>query len=470
MNPRKTTQVVVFVLFLIIVSGDHLFAAAETQWQAASGSVVITPDEPLWMAGYASRTKPAEGKLHDLHAKILLLEDRHGTRLAIVTYDLIGIHPNWRDPILSEAQKRFGLGPESILLNASHTHSGPELRESNALFYGGSTFAAKSREYSQSLVNKTIGLIEDARTRLQPVTLTYSSARAGFAMNRRLPTANGVQNSLYPDGPVDHRVPVLQVKTADNQLNAVLFGYACHATTLSIQQFNGDYAGFAQVFIEKSNPGVTAMFLNGCSADQNPQPRRTIELAEQHGRALANGVAAALQTKFVRTIDGPLKVAMSDVELRFDDPPSREELNKQTKDANRYVRRHAQRLLKQLDTNGHIATDHRFPLQVVQFGNDLTLVAICGETVVDYSLRLQRELFVSDDDPSRFHPQPPVWVSGYNNHVFGYLPSRRVLEEGGYEGGGAMTYTGYPGPFAADVEERVVETIHELVRQVRSTE
>ena len=460
----------VSLLVLLFLTSVHSLFAADTQWEAASGSVVITPAEPLWMAGYASRTKPANGKLHDLYAKILLLKDRDGRQLAVITYDLIGIHPGWRDPILAEAKKQFGLGHESILLNASHTHSGPELRESNAQFYGGSAFAAKSREYSKSLVTKTVGLIGSALKELQPVTLTYSSARAGFAMNRRLPTENGVKNSPYPDGPVDHRVPVLQVKTVDGKLKAVLFGYACHNTTLGIQKYNGDYAGFAQAFIEESNPGVTALFLNGCSADQNPQPRRTVELAQQHGQALANGVAVALQTKFVRSINGPLKVAASNVVLKFAEPPSREELNKRARSSSRYARRHAERLLKQLDMDGKIATDHQFPLQVVQFGNDMTLVAICGETVVDYSLRLQRELKVEDARPSAFHPKPPVWVSGYNNHVFGYLPSRRVLEEGGYEGGGAMTYTGYPGPFANDVEERVIKKIHELVRQVRSTE
>ena len=81
-------------------------------------------------------------------------------------------------------------------------------------------------------------------------------------------------------------------------------------------------------------------------------------------------------------------------------------------------------------------------------------MALPGEVVIDYSLRLKSELIGSH-----------VWVAGYSNDVFGYLPSLRVLEEGGYEGGGAMRYTSLPGPFAPSVEKRVIEKVHELARK-----
>jgi neutral ceramidase len=85
------------------------------------------------------------------------------------------------------------------------------------------------------------------------------------------------------------------------------------------------------------------------------------------------------------------------------------------------------------------------------------MVALAGEVVVDYSLRLKREL-----------TGPPLWVAGYSNDVFGYVPSARVLHEGGYEGGGAMLYTPLPGPFAPSVEELVVGKVHELMNRVRT--
>src|SRR5690606_23666179 len=110
------------------------------------------------------------------------------------------------------------------------------------------------------------------------------------------PMKNGFSNHPNPDGPVDHDVPVLQVAGPDKKLKALLFGYACHSTTLSFYQYCGDYSGFAQRNLEEAHPGATALFVQGCGADQNPYPRGELELCRQHGRALSNGVEAALQT------------------------------------------------------------------------------------------------------------------------------------------------------------------------------
>ncbi|MFK7778962.1 MAG: hypothetical protein QM501_12720, partial [Gimesia sp.] len=231
-------------------------------------------------------------------------------------------------------------------------------------------------------------------------------------------------------------------------------------------QFCGDYAGFAQEYLEAEHPGMVALFMMGCGGDQNPYPRRTLDLAKQHGRALSNAVEVALNVRNPRLISGPLGVAMDDVELEFATPPSREALLKKKEQGNKYEKSHATRLLAQLDERGGIQTRYAFPLQVIQFGTDLTLVAICGETVVDYSLQLQKDLKENLDSTTDL--ETVIWVAGYSNNVFGYLPSLRVLKEGGYEGGGAMTYTSYPGPFTDSVEKRVTSKIKELTSQARS--
>jgi hypothetical protein len=376
--------------------------------------------------------------------------------------DLIGVPAGFRDDVVDACRERYKLPPESILLNASHTHCGPELRVFKIRHYGaGAGREAQAIEYTRGLVQKVVGLIGRTLDRLEPAKLEVTHARAGFAMNRRLPTERGVINSPYPDGPVDHEVPVLKVLGADDELRAVLFGYACHNTTLSFYQFCGDYAGYAQEYLEAAHPNATCLFLMGCGGDQNPYPRRTLDLAKQHGRALANAVETALEARQPRTVSGPLRVAVDDVVLEFQ-KPSDEVLRQRAESGNKYERRHAERLLAELEEDGRIRTEYAFPVQVAQFGDDLTLVALPGEAVVDYSLRLKKEFAAEEKDG------PRVWVAGYSNHVFGYLPSRRVLREGGYEGGGAMIYSAYPGPFTESVEERVVGTARELVRRVRT--
>jgi neutral ceramidase len=445
------------VLIAAVARSAPVLAQADepqAEWKAAAASVVITPEEPMWMAGYAARDKPSEGKVHDLYAKALALEDRQGTRLVVVTMDLIGIPRPLRERLEAEAAKRFELPPEGLLLNASHTHCGPELRMSKAALYDlPPERVQQARHYCERLQEKLLGLIEQALDNLTPAGLSYTHARAGFAMNRRLPTEQGFLNRPNPDGPVDHDVPVLRIDGPDEKPRAVLFGYACHATTLGFYQFCGDWPGFAQRYVEESHPGATALFMAGCGADQNPQPRRTLELAEQHGRALANGVEAALISRS-RPVGGPLRLALDEVTLPFAEPPSRQELEEQAKSKNKYEKRHAEVLLQELEETGKIRTTYPYLVHVARFGDDLTLVALAGEVVVDYSLRLKAELAGA-----------PVWVAGYSNDVFAYLPSLKVLKEGGYEGGGAMRYTALCGPFAPSVEKLVVDKVHELVQE-----
>jgi len=474
-NTHTSFQCVLFVILAIAVwpgaeTAAGLQGAAEAQsaeWQAGLATTVITPDLPMWMAGYAARTKPSEGKVHDLHAKALVLGDARGNRLAIITLDLIGIDRTMRDWIAKEVRQHHGIAPRSLLINASHTHCGPVLRESRYSIYGNSFYdltAEQTRQchaYSDELQRRLVDLVGEALAQLAPARLAYTHARAGVAMNRRLETAQGWRISPNPDGPVDHDVPVLRVDTPEGQLRAVLFGYACHGTTLSFYQYCGDYAGFAQEYIEQRRPGVTSLFVAGCGGDQNPYPRgreRALELCRQHGHALANSVEAALQGP-PKPVRGPLRTALEAVTLDFAEPPSRATLEQQAKSTNKYERLHAEFLLKQLEHEGKITSTYPYLVQAIQFGDDLTMVALAGEVVVDYSLRLKRELTGT-----------PLWVAGYSNDVFGYLPSLRILREGGYEGGDAMRYTPLPGPFAPSVEERVIKTAHTLVNAVRTSQ
>ena len=210
---------------------------------------------------------------------------------------------------------------------------------------------------------------------LQPSQVAYCHARCGFAMNRRTPSLTGYRNFPNPEGPVDHDVPVLRVATLEGKVRAVLFGYACHNTTLGFYQFCGDYAGFAQQYLEQAHPGVTALFVMGCGGDQNPYPRRTLELAQQHGRSLANAVEAALETQ-PQPLTGPLRMAYEMATVEYQAPPSREEVEQQARSTNKYERLHAQRLLKQLDEDGKLREQYDCPVQVIRLGNRLTMVTL----------------------------------------------------------------------------------------------
>lgn len=432
--------------------------AAETlQWKAGAASVVITPDADMPMAGYASRNKPSEGKAQDLFAKALALEDAAGGRFVFVTMDLIGVPRELRAQLEMRVREAYSLAPEALLLNASHTHCGPSFSIGKQETYASWETSSAGERYGAQLGEKLFKLIGAALNDLAPSKVSYTHARAGFAMNRRLPGDKGFQNSPYPDGPVDQDVPVLSVRGAKGDLRAVLFGYSCHNTTLGFYQFCGDYAGFAQEYLQADHPGLTALFLNGCSGDQNPYPRGTLEYAQRHGRALAMAVEAALTVAAPRAVNGPVRAKMNDVNLKYGPLPTREELGAQAKSADKYTAGHARGLLARWEKDGALPESYPYPVQVAHFGGDLVLVALGGEVVVDYALRLKKELA----------GKGAVWIAGYSNDVMGYIPSRRVREEGGYEGETAMRYTSHPGPWAPELEEVIVGDVHELDRQLR---
>lgn len=426
-----------------------LSAAGQTSWKAGVAKISIVPEGSLWMAGYAARVKPSEGTTQTLWAKALALEDANGARSVIVTADMLGFTRVLSMRIASRVQREFGIPRERLLLNASHTHCGPVIERQLAAAYDASESQwADVDRYTDDLENRVVRVIGESLKSAQPVTLGFARGSAGFARNRR--------TSFDPRGPVDHDVPVLRVTARNGKPLAVMFGYACHNTTLGGDycKLHGDFAGSAQIEIEKANPGALALFVTGCGADANPSRRGSPEAADQNGAELAHATAKAMGGTVSR-LSGPLRAAYREVSLVFDTAPSRTDLEGRLADPNKYAVRHARNMLERISREGRLPTEYPYPVQVWRFGKDLTLVALAGEVVVDYTLRLKREL-----------GSEKLWVAGYSNDVFAYIPSERILQEGGYEGGGAMIYYGQPGPWAPGVEYSIIKAVHELIRSI----
>lgn len=434
---------ILFFLFTLLVMNHGGLQAGD--WRVGMAQIDITPVKAGWLGGYASRKKPAEGTTHPLWAKALVFEDEKGTRAVIVTTDLIGLTREISDEVGKRVAQKTGIAREQILLNSSHTHSGPVVRGCAALAYGFDPAQQKDvDEYAKLLVDDLTKVIVKASESLADATLAYGEEKATFGRNRR--------ERYNPNGPVDHTVPVLRVNDANGNTQAILFGYACHNTTIALFEYCGDYAGFAQVALEKKYPGVMALFMLGCGGDTNPHPRGTLALAEQHGKSLADAVVRAMEQS-MDPVKGPLEVKFQRTDLAFVDPPTKSDLVTQQGKGDIYTQRLNSYLLSQLEETGSIKTSYPFSVQVIFFGDDLTLIGLGGETVIDYSIRLHKEL--SDRR---------IWVAGYCNEVFAYVPSERVLKEGGYEGGGAMKYFGFHGPFKPGLEDRIIKLVHTMVK------
>jgi hypothetical protein len=195
------------------------------------------------------------------------------------------------------------------------------------------------------------------------------------------------------------------------------------------------------------------MFVAGCGADQNPIPRRKPELAEHYGKELAASVAD-LRAGTMRPIKTPFAATYEEISLAFDRLPTKEQLETDIASENFFIGSRAIHLLKKIASDGELKRTYPYPVQVWRFG-ELSWAFLGGEVVVDFSLRLKRNLGSSH-----------TWVSAYCNDVMAYIPSLRVLREGGYEGATAMIYYGQPAPWSPDVEENIASAVARGIKAV----
>lgn len=435
-----TARVLLLFLFPALLAAD---------WKAGVAAVKITPLEPVWMSGYGSRTTPSQGVAQDLHAKALALEDPFGRRLVIVTTDLIGLSRSVAERIAARAHAQYRLSRERLLLTSSHTHTGPAVADNLPLMQPPTPeLQAGTARYSRYLEDQAVAVIGRAIEDLAPARLSYHIGRAGFAMNRRQRMPDGsIKLGDNPSGPVDHDVPMLKVEGPDGKLRAVLVSYAAHNTTLTGRhmEIQGDYAGEFQAAFENDHAGAKALFMIGCAGDANPGPRGTIEKAQQNGRVLEDAVEKAMAAPGL-AIDGPLRAAFERFPIRLEPVPDEAEWRSRAAEPDGLDKQIAEYMLSVLYDKGAIPQTYDYPLQTLRLGDKLELVALGGEVTVGYALQLKQ----------RLGPKT-TWVIGYSNDVMAYIPTAKILSEGGYEAERSQMYYGMPGKWDASIEKTIVQ-------------
>jgi len=393
---------------------------------------------------------------HPIWLKALALRDESGATSVLVTADLVGLSDKMIARIAGAAKEKHGLPRERLILNTSHNHSCPVTEDVLWLYYEFTPEEAAAKDrYTDQVYRAYESVIADAIADLAPAELSYELGLAGVAVNRR--RSRGPESRALP-GPVDQDVPVLAVRSG-NRLRGIVFGYSCHTTALGGLSLNGDYAGFAQVALEQSNPGAAAMFVQNCGGDANPLPRirgkdaEAVSLAERYGLILAEAVNQVLAGS-MGSLSGPLGVAMGEATLDLEPGLPLAELKERVPNLSGMHRREFELFIRQHETAGGPPGSLDYPVHVWRFGAGLTFIALTGETVVDYSLKFKEA-----------YGWNTTWVSGYNNDLLCYVPSLRVLREGGYEGTLGMWEYGHRAPFTETVEERITGLVDRLTGQ-----
>ena len=420
-------------------------------WKAGVARTVITPNYPMWMGGYAGRTTSSQGKLHDLWAKALVLEDAQGKQAVLITTDVLGMTREITDRIHAQLKQKFKLEPAQIMINSSHTHTGPVLQ--NALYDIYPLDAGeidKIEKYTKWFEKEIVSLVTKAFKSLEPVHIYAGNGVSRFQVNRRNNNPRKLLEQTELEGPNDFAVPVIKVENKSGKIIAIAFGYACHSTVLSINLWSGDYAGYAQIELEKYYPGTTAMFFQGAGADQNPLPRRTIPLAQQYGRDLAAAVDRVLNED-MNELSPKLVTAYSEIEIPFSLAPTIKELTKVKESGTDYEICWAKRMLEKLKNGESFRTSYPYPVQIWQMGIQ-KIFGMGGEVVIEYAIKL-KQIFGQD-----------IFVMGYTNDVMGYIPSTTILNEGGYEGATSHIVYGLPATWESNVEILILDKIVNMAK------
>jgi len=426
----------------------------------------ITPDYPIRLSGYGSRRTESEGIIQRIWAKALAIGSDADEPVVLVTVENCGLPDELTEEVSERVREKSGVSRAHFVACFTHTHSAPCLTNAAPFIFSSDIPPAQQEKidrYTCQLADWMEAAALEALANRELGQLVWSVGELGFAENRRT-----------EGGPVDHSLPCLQVVAPDGAVRAVWASYACHCTTLAgaDNHICGDWAGYAQEQIQKAHPDITALITIGCGADANPASRMVpipdsstvggrskraqavfntrLAYAKAHGQALAQEVQRLLKEE-AKPLSNTPTGTFERVNLPFDTLPTREEWKARVAEGGA-VGYHAQKHLERLERGQPLQTELSYPVQAWMFGDELAIVFLASEVVVDYSLRLKREL-----DSAR------LWVGAYANAFPGYIPSERVLAEGGYEGGGAMLYFGPPTRFAPGVEQLVIDTVHRLV-------
>lgn len=441
------------LLLLLLLVSSHTFAG----WQAGAAKADITPTESVPLAGYGGKTRMSQRIEHAIWLKALALKDDSGATSVLVTADLVGLSDKMIAVIAKNAAEKHHIPRERLILNTSHNHSCPVTEDVLWLYYEFTPEEAAAKDrYTQMVYAKYDEVIGKAIAALAPADLSYELGLAGVAVNRR--RSRGPESRAL-GGQVDQDVPVITVK-AGTDLKAIVFGYSCHTTALGGLSINGDYAGFAQLVLEKTFPGSVAMFVQNCGGDANPLPRirgkstdaEATGLASKYGDILAEAVRQVV-VGTMKPLAGPIRAAMSETELFLQPGIPLDELKQRVPNLTAMPKREFEHFIRQYETLGSPPDRVKYPVQVWQFGADLTFIALTGETVVDYSLKFKAA-----------HGWNNTWVCGYNNDLTSYVPSLRVLKEGGYEGVTGMFEYGHRAPYTETVEDQITKKVEELVK------
>lgn len=442
------------------------YAAAQKKNTSPKGTmevgiarIDITPYGPIRLSGYLrmeARINESEGVLAPLFAKAIAFGSDTQNPSIIITADLAGIQAHMVKEVAKNISRKRKFNPNNLVINTSHTHSGPDMGNSHNMYMDPLLPAdqlGRIAAYLDSLTMKLEQVALAALDNRKPAFVAWGQGTVNFAMNRRvIKDGKWAGHGQVPDGPVEHSMPLMSITDTNGKLRSILVGYACHGTTLLYDKnkVHGDWIGDAQRIMEENHPGIIALVAQGCGGNADPDKRNTLAYSTMHGKSIADEADRLLKTNLIPLTVTPVVRAIK-VQLPFDHVPKIEEFIKMTKEGGakgHNAEVHLERIVRGIP----IDTALTYPIECLTFGDKLAMLFLGGEVMAEYSLRLKKELGADR-----------LWVSGYTNDVKAYIPTKKMIPEGGYEVEVNMYYYDHPFRFSDKIEDIIINAVHEIL-------
>lgn len=431
-------------------------------FKAGAAQVVITPPVGTALRGYF-RKRISNGILDDLHAKTVVLDDGE-QRAALIICDLIGVTREAVKAARKLISERCGIPGDSVMIAATHTHTGPSLEDSE--------FSPVDPDWRALFPKLIAGGVTAALDRLKPAEVAvYVGHEDSIAFNRRyrmrdgtVRTNPGVGNPdvIEPAGPIDPDVGVLCIREkGEGKLIAVLVNYACHLDVIGGARISADYPGYLERFLRNGiGDDFVVLFGTGTCGDINHidvlggKPLKGPEHARRMGMILAGETMKAL---------GRMRKFRSDLNVkairREIDMPYRKVTEEEIRTAGEILENHqtpspstsrpdriwARKIIALSEMTER---SRRSEIQAVAIG-DTAILGLPGEVFVEIGLRIKGE-----------SPASHTFILEQANDSLGYLPTRKAFGEGGYEPSSSF--------YTDDIEEILVKESLDVLRRAIS--
>lgn len=432
---------------------------------------VITPDIPVLQGGFAARTHKSEGVHDDAYATVCVLQENRTA--VIIALDLLFGDRSFAQGIRSAIESEFSIKDADVLINFSHTHSVVGVTGDIEDLRSPRTYSISSDKFSWDANPSDIDFTEDmnfynkvknaimSSIRECMADLTQGSAYIAkgsslFGVSRRYPHNGTVLwKPYFNEDAIDKDLFVICLTDKNEDLKGIIYSYACHPTSLGSDNYyiSADYPGVVRKYLESSNPGACALFLQGCGADIKPKATArdgsfiscNFDELEVEGKSLADTIQNIIDNKSMfRKIDFNLFSAQNEVKL-FTKVWSRDKWESIVNDPSEasYRVQSAKMVLKDFDK---ISSMNYMPyiISLLRLDDKTAIISLECE-VVSYIGKCIKEILKGSD----------IISLGYSNSSRCYIPTRKILKEGGYESA-SFVPARLSGPFEDEIEDIII--------------